>query len=814
MGYEAKRSGSSNQQPQTQDERNIQNNANNVRNAADVAMATKNPYAMAAGAIVKGADKLTGGKSSEMLGKAINQANKVTPGGKTAQNALNKMNESGASDKIGKAASMYNGAQGGAAGGAEGANQASKAADGAKAAEEAKGLKNINQASKNSNPAQQMSDTSGLDNDNDEYKTLGDRFKDLGGSFLDGSAGAGIFGGKKGPSSFLGEEQDNGQEKEADFTAVFKGTIDIKKVLIFTLPIVFFLLIFIGIISAVGGGVADFDDALGASSVSGGPTGEIEFEASSKDAKKFYERINDVKLDMQEEGKTVDALKIAAVYHVLNITNNKYDYDYMTKNRIEEIAEAMFSGNAYSEEVFRENLTNVIFKKYFSDYSETERETLTDEVFDYIERYYSFIGEDVPMDATCGAAGSCSYNIKGFYLPGRGNVVKQMNVTNLQVRLMECGAPYGNGSYTTPINQALVPFEDYVAGVAYAEIGSSAPIEAIKAQMVAARSFALARPTAMGNSNGKKLSQENGQWVLQISSCVADQVFCNINEGCSWLGGGDGQGGICVSGIKNNAVRTRAALAQDHMIRTAAASTAGEVLVNDQGYIIEAGYLADEQAKFMKYANQGMNYKQILLEVYNSSPRAYRAADIEKMSCQDGTNSVNCGSASTGPYASWKQYQGPWVNVPMGRSGRTVRQIGCLVTSISMLIAKSGVPTVIPNFNPGTFVQHLNSHGGFDGGGNFQWASVSTAAPTFRWVNKISVAGYSRQQKLNKIVELLNQGYYVVAEVKGNTGQHWVAIDAVHGSTIIMMDPGSSATDMWAKYNWVNTSALSYFKVG
>lgn len=828
MAYEAKRNDSGSQQPQTQDERNVQNNANNIRNAADVAMATKNPYAMAAGAIVKGADKLTGGKSTEMLGKALNTANKVTPGGKMAQNSLNKMSESGMADKVGKAASMYNSAQGngtggangagGAAAGANGADQASKAMNGAsgqqpnqasKSGFNTDDLPNLNKKSGNEGPAQPAAELS----EEDEYKTFGDRMRDLSGGLMPG--GSGLLGGAKKPSSFLDDDQSSGgEENPADFNATFKFNFDIKKVLIISLPIVFFFLLFTAIIGAVGGGVADFDDALGASSISGGQTGDIVFEPTSRDAKKFYERINDVKLEMQQEGKTVDVLKVAAVYHVLNITNNKYDYDYMTKSRIREIADAMFNGTAYSEEIFRENLTNVIFKKYFPDYDEVDRETLTDEVFDYIERYFSFIGEEMPLEATCGTSGSCSYNIKGFYIPGRGNVVSQMNVSNLQVRLMECGSPYGNGSYNTPIPQATVPFEDYVAGVAYAEIGASAPVEAIKAQMVVARSYALARPTAMGNSNGKKLAQENGQWILQISSCVADQVFCNINEGCSWLGGGDGQGGICVSGIKSNAVRTRAPLAQNHVLRTAASATAGEVLVNDQGYIIEAGYLQTEQNKFTQYANQGMNYKQILLQVYNSSPRAYHAADISKMSCQSSTNTINCGSASTGPYASWKQYSGPWTNVPMGRSGRTVRQIGCLVTSISMLIAKSGVPTVIPNFNPGTFVQHLNSHGGFDGHGNFQWASVSTAAPTFKWVNKISVAGYTKQQKLNKIVELLNQGYYVVAEVKGVTGQHWVAIDAVHGSTIIMMDPGSSSTDMWSKYNWINTSTLSYFKVG
>ena len=45
------------------------------------------------------------------------------------------------------------------------------------------------------------------------------------------------------------------------------------------------------------------------------------------------------------------------------------------------------------------------------------------------------------------------------------------------------------------------------------------------------------------------------------------------------------------------------------------AATAGEVLVNDQGYIIQTGYLAAEQELMVMLANQGMNYKQILLQI-------------------------------------------------------------------------------------------------------------------------------------------------------------------------------------------------------
>ena len=201
-----------------------------------------------------------------------------------------------------------------------------------------------------------------------------------------------------------------------------------------------------------------------------------------------------------------------------------------------------------------------------------------------------------------------------------------------------------------------------------------------------------------------------------------------------------------------------------------------------------------------------------MLNIYNSSTRPLGASDITKMSCNN--TAATCANGVTGDYASWKQYKGKWIDTPMGNSGRTIKNIGCLVTSVSMQIARSGVPTNIQGeFNPGTFVEYLNTHGGFASGGNLLWAGPTAAAPRFKFVNKMYVLGYSQQQKLNTLANLLNQGYYVVAEVKGNTGQHWVAVVSVDNGKITMMDPGSESTDMWGRYYWGNTSTFSYFKV-
>ena len=109
----------------------------------------------------------------------------------------------------------------------------------------------------------------------------------------------------------------------------------------------------------------------------------------------------------------------------------------------------------------------------------------------------------------------------------------------------------------------------------------------------------------------------------------------------------------------------------------------------------------------------------------------------------------------------------------------------------------------------------MNNHGGFAKGANFVWASTQNIAPNFVYVGSISVVGMTQSQKLSAIKDLVSQqGIYAVAEVKGNTGQHWVAVTGVNGSTVEMVDPASDSKDMWSQYNWANTSKLQYYKVG
>ncbi len=173
------------------------------------------------------------------------------------------------------------------------------------------------------------------------------------------------------------------------------------------------------------------------------------------------------------------------------------------------------------------------------------------------------------------------------------------------------------------------------------------------------------------------------------------------------------------------------------------------------------------------------------------------------------------GSNGSGEYVNWRQTDPSWANIRMGNSSGTIGRIGCLVTSISILIEKSGVNTTISPFNPGTFVEALNKNGGFDGSGNLQYAAVSKAVPGFKYVGNVNLRGKTRQEKLSIISEYFGKGYYLTSEVKGATkgSQHWVAITGVDSVNVMMVDPASNQTILWNAYEVDKTTQFNYFTV-
>lgn len=172
------------------------------------------------------------------------------------------------------------------------------------------------------------------------------------------------------------------------------------------------------------------------------------------------------------------------------------------------------------------------------------------------------------------------------------------------------------------------------------------------------------------------------------------------------------------------------------------------------------------------------------------------------------------GYIGSGEFVEWRQTDPKWASIKVGNSTGTLGSIGCLITSISILIEKSGCNTLIKPFNPGTFLEKLNEVNSFDGNGNLQYAGVTRAVPAFKYVGNVNLRGKSREEKLSLIKQYQNNGYYITAEVKGATpgNQHWIAVINVEGNNVLMVDPGGSQTIMWNAYNYEKTSQFNYFK--
>ena len=541
-----------------------------------------------------------------------------------------------------------------------------------------------------------------------------------------------------------------------------------------------------------------------------------DYEATEEE-EKFQERIKEVQDEYSEDGKSFEAKYIGAVLAILSNYGKGYTYKDMTKSKIREIADLMFDENgSFSEDTFKENLQNSYFPDKIPGKDEETYKRYVDDMFDILKYYDD--NKNKNKSTSTGTTGDvCTYDIKGMNTEKYGTGVKSntINASDIMVRLMSAG-DMCDGTYGQPIEgEELVPFEKYVLGVAHAET-ENAPEEAYKAQLIAARSYALTITAASGGHGGRKLAQENGQWILQITNCVTDQVYCDPDQGCSVNGSSSNQNHIMHSGTTTATTFHKGPIPQNDQRRQWANEVAGKVALDSQGRVYMTNFLGTDQDAWKDMANQGLDYTQIILKHYPG------VASISDSDCVD--NSTGDGS-SAGSYVGWKQTDSRWKNVVLGGgkdSSRSIGNIGCLATSISMLIAKSGAIDGLPtgntlkgNFNPGTFVEAMNKAGGFDSGGNLYWANVKKVVPNFVYdsSSKQTLSGLSRAAKLKAIKNKISQSNtYCVVEVKGGQGQHWVAVDSVNGTNIKMLDPGSKATNLWKQYDYRRTSMIQCFK--
>lgn len=203
----------------------------------------------------------------------------------------------------------------------------------------------------------------------------------------------------------------------------------------------------------------------------------------------------------------------------------------------------------------------------------------------------------------------CTYNLKGVSSSG------EVKLEGLQVELINCDGKASN--YTV---LETVDFEKYVLGVALAEIGPTSPDEAIKAQIIAARGFALKRNSGMcpGNQDGCFYGYNASTGKIRMRACEADQVYWDYDKNIYR----QERGAISIYSPEiNSGTLWKSALSDDRKAHVLALAdeVKGKVLIDSGDNVISTNYVASVSRQFIEKANEGKDYEQILREVYTDS---------------------------------------------------------------------------------------------------------------------------------------------------------------------------------------------------
>lgn len=355
-----------------------------------------------------------------------------------------------------------------------------------------------------------------------------------------------------------------------------------------------------------------------------------------------------------------------------------------------------------------------------------------------------------------GGTGTCKYD------------VGESSYSNVKVRL------YKNDRFELVYSDdRLIDFDKYILGVAYQEVGGgtdSISEQVFKAQAIAARSYALTRGKKMAGVKALQITEEGGHTVINIRQTTSDQAYCDPDEG------------YLPSGQLSNCSSGHLRLPDDSPLRTWAKEVDGVVLVDSNGEVVNTPYFDKDQIAWRALAQSGMTSDEIILKHYNAAEKGYTLnATCVKTSSVEGAE-------------GWKQCDPRWGNMYVG--SKTICSIGCALTSISIQLARSGVPlNVSGEFDPGTFMQTHKSNGGFSD--NIITWNVSRIAPNFKLIASHEALFGTKENKIKTLKKYAADGEYIVLGVRHGVGQdigHYVAYNDSSSDEIFIYDPAGNTT--------------------
>lgn len=196
-----------------------------------------------------------------------------------------------------------------------------------------------------------------------------------------------------------------------------------------------------------------------------------------------------------------------------------------------------------------------------------------------------------------------------------------------------------------------------------------------------------------------------------------------------------------------------------------------------------------------EYEIDNAKYKEFLKEFiekkyYLNKDKSYAMSNYKKNAKVEVDNSSNSGNGEVkGEWQKWTQCGQSYSNTKLGSSNETVCSVGCLVTSISIQIARSGTILKVDDFDPGVFAQKMT----FGSDGSLTSSDYSAIAPNFKYIARIDVSGFKQEQMIEKINSYTGDNYYFTIFGVPTTGgtQHHVAYLYAKDGNIYVQDPSS-----------------------
>ena len=401
----------------------------------------------------------------------------------------------------------------------------------------------------------------------------------------------------------------------------------------------------------------------------------------------------------------------------------------------------------------------------------------------------------------------------------------------VDVKMPGCGdlSSCSESYYDTPIT-----LEKYVKGVVYEELGSSDNLEQIKAQMVAAKSYAISRHL---NNVGV---MDDGSHVIQILWSTRDQDYCDYETGCMDAQEDYGYNSPDDSLYKHYANRGPASADKIALYDQAWEETKDYYII-DSNNVTRGSYMNTcEKGKCMAQSEletiTDMDYQSILAYFYTD----YSFATIEgdHATALVGSSTEYCGDDVSGgiPDSEFKfYYQTDYPDVAFcgldSVSGctdeggqNTICTSGCGVTSYAMVVAT--LSDTESTFDPIAANDEATASGtcSSNGTSNGLFTNIANNHSGFT-IEQLPVT----KEGANQVLSVLQNGGVVVANVQEPSpftdGGHWIVIRGITSDgSIKVADPNSQSISTSEAYdindfidkNWLvdkNGTTHSWFAI-